>query len=96
MNADARFHVVNQLLRAGGNAERARIVLRLSDQLVLAQSMAISEACQACGFFEGACFIALRGALLCATRDEHGLLPAQPAAELEGLRNRLSHLAAGM
>lgn len=91
---EALFPVVGHLLAAGSDAERAGILLRLSDAVLLAYPMPIAEACAARGFVDGQLFAALRAALLCRTRDAHGLLPERSVAELEGLRVRLSHLAA--
>lgn len=91
---EAVFPVVGQLLAAGSHAERAEILLRLSDAVLLAYPMPIAEACAAKGFVDGQLFAALRAALLCRTRDAHGLLPERPAAELEGLRVVLSGIAA--
>lgn len=91
---EAHFPVVGQLLAAGSDAERAEILLKLSDAVLLAYPMPIAEACAAKGFLDGQLFAALRAALLCHTRDAHGLLPERSVAELEGLRVRLSNIAA--
>jgi len=91
---EAVFPVVGQILAAGSDAERAGILLQLSDAVLLAYPMPIAEACAARGFVDGQLFAALRAALLCRTRDAHGLLPERAVAELEGLRVALSNIAA--
>ena len=91
---EAVFPIINQLAAAPDNAARALILLQLSDQATLAYPMELSAACGRLGFEDGQLFVALRAALLCATRDQHGLLPEKPAAELEHYRQALSHAAA--
>lgn len=93
--ADAAFPVANRLIEASSHAERAAILLQLSDAALLARPFELGRACAAVGFVDGQCFVAVRAALLCHTRDAHGLLPEREAAELEQLRLGLSHLAAG-
>lgn len=96
MNDDSILPVVSQLLKARSDAGRAAILLQLADSIVLSAPLDLGEACDVSGFTLGQVFVAKRAALLCRTRDQHGLLPAVEAAELEQLRQALSHLAAGM
>lgn len=93
--SDAAFPVANRLIEAGSHAERAAILLQLSDAALLARPEELAAACSMVGFPDGHLFVATRTALLCHTRDAHGLLPEREAAELEQLRLGLSHLAAG-
>ena len=95
MSDEDAFPVVSQLLKARSDSFRAALLLQLSDAVVLAAPVDLGDACAATGFTLGQVFVAKRAALLCRTRDAHGLLPAADAGELERIRVALSELAGG-
>lgn len=91
----ANFPIVDQLHAAKSNRDRAGVLLRISDAVLLPFQSQISLACTLGRFEAGSSFIAWRVAALCATRDAHGLLPDLVATELEQWRVTLSKYAAG-
>lgn len=92
---DQNFPVVNQILTAKSHHERARILLQLSDVVLLAEHSALERACTVVKFPAGKEFIVWRINALCRTRDVHGLLPQTIASELEAWRKVLSRYSAG-
>jgi hypothetical protein len=89
------FPIFDQLAAATSNRERATILLRLSDGLVLEYGTGIIAACRALKFAAGAAFINERLAGLLAVRDAHGLLPQWRANAAEAWRMAISEFAAG-
>lgn len=95
MPDDQVLFIVEKLDDATSNRERAGIVLRVPDAIMMTYGAVIASACRKGGFEAGWEFCQIRNSLLHATRDEHGLLPRLPAAELEHWRVALSTFAAG-
>lgn len=92
---DPLMPLARRLLSAGSNRDRAGMLLRVPDAVVLEQADALAEACRQAGFHPGADFITLRGVELHRVRDIHGMLPEAGAAVLEGYRVSLSRFVAG-
>lgn len=93
--SDSVLHILEQLQDAAGNRERARILLRVPDAIMIAYGGHFGEECRRRTFEAGWEFCTIRWALMSAVRDEHGLLPETPARELEQWRVALSRFAAG-
>jgi hypothetical protein len=89
------FPVADQIRDAANHAQRATILLKLSDAALLGGSGDMEVACADAGFAAGTFFIIYRVAALCRTRDAHGVLPTDLAYEVEMWRQALSHIAAG-
>lgn len=101
MNAIARssetwstnFFVVDGLLEARTHAERASILLRLSDAVIAAKVEHLQDACRETGFQAGVDFLSLRLAQHCATRTETGEMPKAIVEQLEYWRNGMVAIA---
>jgi hypothetical protein len=89
------FPVREQLLAAPSHRDRAAILLRAPDGMVLEKGEAMAEACRRVGFDHGADFIAIRLTGLHRVRDASGLLPQMPAALLEAYRLNVLGVAEG-
>jgi len=88
----AAFHVVDELRGAGTAEERARIVLRLPDELVLQMAVPLLDACRQTQFGLGVAYLTVRIAALCTVRDASGNLPAVDAAHIDRYRGLLCGL----
>jgi len=80
------FWITRQILRADDDAQRAGILLRIPDLVIAGRDKELIEACQACQFADGAAYVTVRAAVVSATRDETGQLPAEHADRLERCR----------
>lgn len=89
------FPVAGIILRCATHADRAAHLLRLPDDTIAAQAGQLREACTACGFDDGAGYVDVRSAVICATRDRDGRLPARLVAQLETWRAGMAALAGG-
>lgn len=76
MTGEDGFHVAEQLLGAASAEERARILLRVPDSVVLQRHEALVEACYAVNFMLGAVFLDVKLAALNAVKMADGRLPA--------------------
>jgi hypothetical protein len=88
--------IFSQLDEAEGPAEKARYLLRLSDDLVLRYLGALQRACFDAGFAIGANYLDCRVAALQAVRDREGRLPEHIVQTLEIWRAGLVAVAGGM
>ncbi len=95
MSESPYFPIADKIREAGSHAQRATILLKLSDAALLGGSKDLEIACSQTGFEAGNFFIIFRSAALCATRDAHGVLPDHLAHEVEMWRQALSQIAAG-
>ena len=101
MNAIARpsetwspkFVVVDGLLEARTHAQRASILLRLSDAVIAAKVEQLQDACRETGFQAGVDFLSLRLAQHCATRTKTGEMPKALVEQLEYWRNGMVAIA---
>lgn len=93
--SDGVLYILDQLTRADTNRDRARLLLRVPDAIMLSHASLFAGECRRRRFEAGWEFCIMRQALMSATRDEHGLLPELPARELEAWRVALSRFAAG-
>lgn len=89
------FWIARQILRADNHAQRAAILLRVPDIVITGKADVLTEACEACGFADGAAFIAVRVAVASANRDERGYLPIALVAQLERWRRGMVAIARG-
>lgn len=80
---DGLFWIARQVLRAETDGERAAILLRVPDVVLVQKSQVLIEACEACRFEDGVGYIAARASSISATRDEHGRLPEETVRHLE-------------
>lgn len=94
--ADDMFHVAHQILVAQTDRERAAILLRLPDDIVVTRGHLLREACTARSFPMGATFLEHRLAALTATRDRDGKLPEHHVRSLEIWRRGFVALANGV
>lgn len=95
--ADSQFFpVADQIRNAGSHAERAQILLKLSDIALIGGQGDLQDACKQCQFAAGDLFITWRINALCRTRDAHGLMPNWLAHEVELWREAMSRIAAGV
>ncbi len=76
----AGFHIAEEIRTAGCAEDRARIVLRIPDLVLLQMKGALSRACSDTDFALGEALIDARVAALCAVRTEAGGLPATVAS----------------
>lgn len=90
---DDMFPIAVQLIEARSHRERARLLLRVSDGLVLTHFDALKEACDLSGFAEGAGYLAERFVALHAVRDDVGLMPAKHVNQVENWRRGLAAIA---
>lgn len=89
------FPVADQIRDAANHAQRATILLKLSDAALLGGAADLEMACSDMRFAAGTFFITFRVSALCRTRDAHGVLPEPIAYEVEMWRQALSQIAAG-
>lgn len=89
------FPVADQIRDAANHAQRATILLKLSDAALLGGAVDLELACSETRFAAGNFFIDFRVSALCRTRDAHGVLPEDLAYEVEMWRQALSQIAAG-
>lgn len=92
---DAMEPVIRQLLEAPDHRARARVLLKLPDNLVLLCHDILAGALLAASFEAGLDFLDLRATLLRKVRDENGRVPQPLAAALEDSRRRMVRHASG-
>jgi hypothetical protein len=95
LRSSSLFHVARQILAAEGDHERAAVLLKLSDGLLLDKHGELLAACGAAGFSIGADYLTLRLAALHATRDRFGCLSAATLEQLETWRRAFVAIANG-
>ena len=83
------FPIADQVRCAASAAERAALLLRLSDEVILSGGPDLLAACRDCLFAVGEMYLMVRMAALCATRDASGELPEKLAAQLDRYRNMM-------
>lgn len=88
-----KLPVVDQLRDAAGDAERAALLLRLPDSVILACAEDLIDACA--GFGAGGRYLRARVVALHAVRSEAGLLAPAFTLPLIGARTALRMIAAG-
>lgn len=89
----AMFPVARQIVEASAHGDRARLLLRISDEVLLEYFAALTDACKETGFDDGAHYLLERYGALLAVRDELGLL--RDGDRLELFRRGLAALAHG-
>lgn len=85
--------IIDQLHNADGDRQRADVLLRCSDAVMLKYETPFLNACRQ--FPAGEAFVLLRTLAMRAVRSEVGGLPGKLALELETLRAELAAYAAG-
>ena len=88
----AELHVAELIRTAASAEERARILLRVPDALLLQKTADILCACFDVQFLLGLQFVEARVAAMCAMRGPGGKLPEGPAAQVEFYRGLMSGL----
>ncbi|TPN79980.1 hypothetical protein [Mesorhizobium sp. B1-1-2] len=91
---DSMLPMLRQLYDADGDRERADILLRMPDSVLLKYRGPIVECCRRGCFEVGLAFIDLRISLLLAVRDGQGCAPADLARVAERYRETLAAFAA--
>jgi hypothetical protein len=89
----AMFPLARQIVDAGSDAQRAQLILTLSDHILLSHFDALKEACDETGFAAGAGYIVQRYVSLLATRSPEGLLPRDHVDLVENWRRGLGAIA---
>lgn len=92
---NAKLPIVEQLHSCNSDRERADLLLRCPDAVLLKYSIVFDEACRRVSFEAGRLFIAQRVALMHQVRNGAGGLPGGLAMELETMRAELAAFAAG-
>jgi len=90
---NARLPILDQMHNASGDRERAAILLRCPDAVMLKYETAFLNACRQ--FEPGELFVLMRTNAMRAVRSDVGGLPGKAAMELETLRAELAAFAAG-
>lgn len=90
------FPIARQILEAETDQRRAAILLRVPDDTVAIRGELLQRACEQCGFTLGVHFLEHRLAVLTATRDRDGKLPAHCLQTLEIWRRGFVALANGV
>lgn len=88
-----KLPLIDQMHNADGDRDRAAVLLRCPDALLLKYESAFLNACRQ--FEAGEQFVLLRTNAMRMTRSEVGGLPGKVALELETLRAELAAYAAG-
>lgn len=94
--AEDQSPVITQLEAAPTDAERAQLLLRLTDDLVLRYGDELQHTCRREKFGAGVHYLQLRTTALHAVRTRAGELPAAAAMPLELWRRGLVAVAGGM
>jgi hypothetical protein len=92
---NAKLPNIAQMHGCNSDRERADVLLRCPDAVLLKYSAVFDDACRRVSFEAGRLFIAGRLAVLHATRNAAGGLPGGLALELETMRAELTAFAAG-
>lgn len=92
---DSMIPIIRQLHDADGDRERARVLLAMADTILLKYACTLGDACRRAGFHAGGEYILRRVALMRATRDREGLIPALLAAEFSDYRRAFAAFANG-
>ena len=91
--SEANFVVVDEITEARDHARRAAILLRLSDVILNDKAGVIFDACNDCGFADGASYISVRLAAQSATRSPTGEIPAALVEQVEYWRRGMLAVA---
>ncbi len=92
---DSMLPILRQLYDADGDRERADVLLRMPDSVVLKYHDVIAAACRRGAFETGVKFLAVRVSLSLAVRDSTGLPPADLAGMVDQFRIAMAEFAAG-
>lgn len=87
--------VVRQIHEAADDRERARLLLKLPDTIMLKYADVFDTACRRAQFDAGQAFILERVTAMRAIRDDRGVLPPATQVTLVGLRRLLADYASG-
>jgi hypothetical protein len=92
---DSMLPILRQLHDADGDRERADVLLRMPDSVVLKYHEVILAACRGAGFEAGMAFVELRVSLCLAVRSSDGLAPADLSKVLDHYRDVMAKFATG-
>jgi hypothetical protein len=87
--------IIRQLHDADGDQARARVLLSMSDAILLKYAGTIGGACERVQFSAGAEYVLRRVVIMRATRGADGLLPAPIAGDFEEFRVAFASFARG-
>lgn len=93
--SDSMIPIIRQLHDADGDQARARVLLSMSDAILLKYAGTIGAACQRAQFEPGAEYVLRRVVAMRATRGADGLLPAPIALDFEEFRMAFASFAQG-
>lgn len=94
--AEGLFPIARQILAAATDQERAAILLRLPDEVIVTKGTLLKDACLASQFSLGAHFLDTKIAALTATRGKDGKLPEQHVLAVETWRRGMHAFANGV
>lgn len=92
---DSMIPIIRQLHDADGDRARARVLLAMPDSVMLKFAGTVAEACRRAGFEGGSEYVIRRVALMLATRDREGSIPAPLADDFETFRIAFAAFANG-
>lgn len=87
------FHIANEIRHAASAQERARILLRVPDLVLMQMAPALESACDDAMFELGTRFIQVKVASFSAIKDELGDLPDAEWARLETVTDQVRMIA---
>lgn len=93
--SDSMIPIIRQLHDADGDQARARVLLAMSDAILLKYAGTIGEACERVQFAPGAEYVLRRVTVMKAVRDADGLLPAPIAADFTTFRMAFATFSRG-
>jgi hypothetical protein len=88
------FYFVERITDAASHQEIAGVLLSIPDAIVHSHGAALSKACRAANFTDGARYLTMRAVSLDARRDRQGNLPRAVVLPMEAYRAALAGLAA--
>lgn len=92
---NTKLPIIEQLQNAPGDRQRADLLLRCPDSIVLKYAEPIAAICRRASFEAGELFVHSRVAALLSVRNAAGGLPGKLAMDMEMLRAVLAAFAAG-
>lgn len=92
---DTMIPIIRQLHEADGDQARARVLLAMSDTILLKYVGVVFDACQRASFEAGCEYLRCRITLMRATRGKDGLIPPPLADDFEAFRQVFATFANG-
>ena len=92
---DSMIPIIRQLHDADGDQARARLLLAMSDVILLKYAGVVGDACRRAGFEAGCEYLLRRVTLMRATRGKDGLVPSPLASDFDDFRQAFATFANG-